>query len=181
MNHRNKQLVVNFWGAPGTGKSTIATETFSSLKKKNITCEYVSEYAKDMIWEGCLDIFKDQLHIFSSQHHKQFVLQGKVDVILVDSPLPNSIIYDKNNNVLLHKLIMQYFNSYHNINFLTVKKFSTFEKIGRLHDEAQSKEIHTKIVNLLKIYSIPYKEIGVSDKMNTENSIIPVILNFLLN
>lgn len=43
----SKQIVVNFLGEPSCGKSTAATYVFSKLKMLGISCEYVSEFAKD--------------------------------------------------------------------------------------------------------------------------------------
>ena len=41
-----KTLVINLIGGPGCGKSTIAAELFSRLKKMGVTCELVTEYIK---------------------------------------------------------------------------------------------------------------------------------------
>ena len=37
-------------GSPGVGKSTVAAGVFSELKRRQISCEYVSEYAKEITW-----------------------------------------------------------------------------------------------------------------------------------
>lgn len=42
------KLVINFFGGPGCGKSTMASRLFSELKSKGVKCEYVTEYAKDV-------------------------------------------------------------------------------------------------------------------------------------
>lgn len=48
----NKQpLVVNLWGGPGCGKSTLAAELFVTLKKSNIEVALVNEYAQELIHE----------------------------------------------------------------------------------------------------------------------------------
>ena len=49
---RNKNtLLVNFYAGPGAGKSTGAAYIFAKLKMKGIDSEYVSEYAKDRVWQ----------------------------------------------------------------------------------------------------------------------------------
>lgn len=45
-----KTLVINLFGAPGSGKSSGAAYIFSQLKKLGIDCELVTEYAKDKCW-----------------------------------------------------------------------------------------------------------------------------------
>ena len=44
-------LVVNLYGAPGSGKSTGAAYLFSRLKMNGVDCEYVPEFAKSAVWE----------------------------------------------------------------------------------------------------------------------------------
>ena len=46
-----KSIVVNLFAGPGAGKSTGATYIFSKLKMLGIDAEYVSEFAKDKVWE----------------------------------------------------------------------------------------------------------------------------------
>ena len=43
-------IVVNFFGAPGSGKTTAALGIAGYLKRKHLNAEYVSEFAKDQVW-----------------------------------------------------------------------------------------------------------------------------------
>ena len=47
----DKTIVVNLFGSPSAGKSTTATGLFHQLKLKGINCEYVSEFAKHVVWQ----------------------------------------------------------------------------------------------------------------------------------
>lgn len=47
----NNPIVINLFGAPGAGKSVASAYIFSKLKMKNINCELVTEFAKDLTWE----------------------------------------------------------------------------------------------------------------------------------
>ena len=58
-----KSLVINLAGAPGAGKSTLATEIFSKLKKLGYNCEYVDEYAKHVVYEENYSDRKSLSHI----------------------------------------------------------------------------------------------------------------------
>jgi dephospho-CoA kinase len=63
--------VINFFGGPSCGKSTIAAYVFSQLKIKNYSCEYVNEYAKDCVYEGRSTVLlNDQLYVLAKQNHK---------------------------------------------------------------------------------------------------------------
>lgn len=44
-------LLINFFGAPGAGKSTASAYIFSKLKMAGVNAEYVPEFAKDKVWE----------------------------------------------------------------------------------------------------------------------------------
>jgi adenylate kinase family enzyme len=44
-------ILVNLYGAPGSGKSTGAAYIFSKLKMAGVDAELVTEFAKDKVWE----------------------------------------------------------------------------------------------------------------------------------
>lgn len=83
-------LIVNLYGGPGTGKSTTAALTFGKLKDAGVNCELVTEYAKELVWEG-REIY--QPYVFGKQWMKIQRLQGKVDVAISDSPIMLTAIY----------------------------------------------------------------------------------------
>lgn len=85
--------VICFFGGPGVGKTTLATGLFSLMKKLDYSVEYVSEYAKEVTWEGTNKLLENQLHVFAEQFRRQWRLKDKVDYIITDSPLLLSIIY----------------------------------------------------------------------------------------
>ena len=59
-------LIVNLYGGPGSGKSTGAAYIFSMLKMVGVDAEYVTEFAKDKVWEGNQEVFKCQF-----LHHRE--------------------------------------------------------------------------------------------------------------
>ena len=61
----------------------------------DVNCEMAREYAKDMVWENSLDVLKDQIYLFGHQYHRLHVLNGKVRVVLCDSPLIMGLVYAK--------------------------------------------------------------------------------------
>ena len=46
-----KQIVINLLGGAGSGKSTIALELATSLKKMGVNCEYINEFAKQKVYK----------------------------------------------------------------------------------------------------------------------------------
>lgn len=57
-------ILVNLYGAPGSGKSTGAAYIFSKLKMAGIDAELVTEFAKDKVWEESKAPFDNQAYMF---------------------------------------------------------------------------------------------------------------------
>ena len=118
-------LVVNLFGVPCAGKSTGAAYIFYKLKTLGLNVELVTEFAKDKVWEQNDEALKNQAYIFGQQAFRLSRCVDKVDVIITDSPLPLSIIYNKDKRLTenFNKSVMDVFNSYENINYLFLIKF----------------------------------------------------------
>lgn len=152
----NFPIVLNFIGGPGAGKSQGATYCFSKLKMAGINCEYVSEYAKDKTWEKNNKALDNQAYVFGKQYFKMTRCQDDVDIIVTDSPLINSIFYNKDK--LLGKdfddLVLKIFNSYTNIVYY-VNRVKEYNPKGR----SQSKEEADQIGKLI-LYSDTVKKLN---------------------
>jgi hypothetical protein len=85
----------------------------------NVDCEYVSEFAKDLVWENREKSLKNQIYIFSKQYHKLWRVNGIVDVIITDSPLLLSLIYANETAAEKFKeMVIEEFLSFNNLNYL---------------------------------------------------------------
>ena len=67
--------MLNFYGGAGIGKSTIAADIFSKLKRKGLKTELVGEYAKWLWYQNATDIVQDQLYLFAEQVHRLKTLE----------------------------------------------------------------------------------------------------------
>lgn len=157
----NSALVVNLFGVPGAGKSTGAAYIFYKLKINGINTELVTEFAKDKVWEESSEVFKNQSYIFGKQSFRMTRCVDKVDVIVTDSPLPLSILY--NNDIRLtenfNKSVMDVFNSYDNVNYLLIRT-KPYNQSGRIQTEDESNALEEPIKNLLKERNIEYKTVN---------------------
>lgn len=152
-------IVVNLFGAPGSGKSTGAAYIFSQLKMAGINAELVTEFAKDKVWEENSEVFKpdNQCYLFGKQFYRMSRCRGKVDVIITDSPLPLCIHYNKSwvlgesfNNV-----VMNCFRSFNNINFFLLRD-KPYNPKGRLQTEEESDAISRELEDMLTNRKICY-------------------------
>jgi hypothetical protein len=149
-------LIVQFFGGPGCRKSTLAASVFAKLKWLNINCEQTGEYAKDKVWEQAYTTLDDQIYVFGQQHHRIWRLLDKTDVIVCDSPLLLSMVYDKTNNEELHKLCLKTYCKWNNLNYF-VNRQAKFNPIGRIQNEEQSKVKDEEIRNILITNNIEYQ------------------------
>ena len=128
------------------------------LKRKGVNAEYVTEFAKDKVYENNKEVFKHQQYLFGKQSFRMGRVRNKVQVMVVDSPLLLNIIYN-DDDVLgedFNRTVLNVFNSYRNINYLLVRKH-TYENDGRRHNEEQSFGIRKLIKDKLEELNIDYK------------------------
>ena len=168
-----KTLVVNIFGGPGTGKSTMMSAIFTELKYEGINCEIALEYAKEKIWADNLGILEDQLYIFAKQQHRLWRLKGKVEVIITDSPILLSIYYGSRMKQSFKTLVQEQHGLYNNMNFYLTRN-NPYQPEGRLQDEAGAKEIDQSVKQMLDDLGEKYEEI-LADKTS-----VPIIIEKIL-
>ena len=153
-------LVINLFAGPGVGKSTTAAKVFADLKMKGINCEMALEFAKDKVWEESFRTMDDQIYIFGKQFHRIWRLKDKVDVIICDSPLPISIVYDKENSEAFHTLIMEQFNKFANVNYY-IERSTEYQESGRVQTKEDAEKLDKIVLDVLNKYDIKYKSINI--------------------
>lgn len=166
-------LVVGLFGGPGSRKSTMATSIFSELKWANVNCEYASEYAKDKTWEKSLNVLSNQIHVFGEQHHRIWRLLDSTDVIITDSPLLLSLVYDKSKSEEFHDLVLKEFNKNNNLNYFLVRQ-AKYNPCGRSQTLEEAKEKDDEIRMMLDKERINYRV------LNGEKSSVNIIVNDIL-
>ena len=150
-------ILVNLYGAPGSGKSTGAAYIFSKLKMAGVDAELVTEFVKDKVWEESKEPFNNQAYIFGRQYFRIFRCANKVDVIVTDSPLPLSIYYNTS-EVLgqeFNEMVMKVSNSFNTKNYL-LTRVKPYNPNGRLQTEEESNKIANDLWNFLDMWDIEY-------------------------
>ena len=85
--------IINLFGGPGIGKSSIASGLTYKLKKKHINCDNPYEFPKALAWDENHSAIQDQLYVLANQHRGIVKSFGKVDYIVLDSPIILSLVY----------------------------------------------------------------------------------------
>lgn len=156
-------ILVNLYGAPGSGKSTGAAYVFAKLKMAGVDAELVTEFAKDKVWEESKEAFNNQAYLFGKQYFRISRCADKVDVIVTDSPLPLSIFY--NSTEVLGKefdeMVMKVANSYERMDYL-IYRVKPYNPNGRFQTEEESNKLADKLVDFLDFYKINFKPISGS-------------------
>jgi len=148
-------LVVNLYGAPGAGKSTGAAYIFSQLKMRGINAELVTEFAKDKVWEESKAVFENQAYIFGKQYFRISRVQGKVDVVITDSPILLSPFY-ANDPVLgeeFDQLVTKVAKSYDSLNVF-INRTKPYNGAGRFQTEAESDALSRDLHEFLVAHDV---------------------------
>lgn len=173
-----KTLVTNLFSGPGAGKSTLAAGIFFELKMRDINCELAAEYAKDLVWEQRQYTLDDQIYLFGKQYHRIFRLLGKVNVIITDSPILLTPIYDKEHRQSLEQLVIDEHNKMWTYNVF-ISRAKKYKPEGRNEDETEAKAIDREIADLLYKYNIPFETYdGIYDSKNKIVDKIIMLLNY---
>ena len=151
--------VINLFGAPGAGKSTIASGIFYELRKRGYNTELAFEWIKQKLFEGTKYPFTDQLYTFAKQHKQINQLAQKAEYIITDSPLLLSLIYGKNELDVFSKMVKEYSLQYNNVNFL-IKRNHSYVEFGRNQNEQEADSIYSEIKKMLDENRISYTELG---------------------
>lgn len=163
--------IINLFGGPGTGKSTIAAGLFYELKRKHINCELPYEYAKQLTWDNSAARMADQLYILAKQHRAIVRSYGKVDYTILDSPILLSLVYknmynqgypvNRYDNINFDNLVVNLFKSYDNINFLLERHTNAFQADGRNETLEQATDLDGRIRKVLEDNNIEFTTLEV--------------------
>jgi len=160
--------VINFYGGPGSGKSTAAAGLFYNMKIAGYNVELTDEFAKECVWEGNFPMLADQLWVLGHQHRKILRLSDKVDYVITDSPVLLSPIYrgrygEPIYSDIIDKMALECYNLYkRNINFMLTRP-DKFEQNGRAQDFEECLEIDAAIVNQFELLNIQYIKLESED------------------
>lgn len=152
--------VINLFGEPGCGKSSLAAYIFYRLKVIGYNCELCDEFAKELVYEKNSMALSNQSYVFGQQLQKMNRLKDNVDIIITDSPLFLCGLYIDDSKIsnMFFNLVYDIFNSFNNYNYV-LKRNHKYVKDGRLQDEKGAAKIREELIASLKHYKVNYTEL----------------------
>ena len=175
--------IINIFGGPGIGKSSIAAGVTYKLKKNHINCDQPYEFPKLLAWDDNHSAIQDQLYVLANQHRGIVKSYGKVDYIVLDSPILLSLTYrnyykgteypSSLYGESFDKMVLDTFNQYDNINIVLDRAEGVHNNDERYQNLEESKELDGVIENSLIENNIQFHKIKVDD--DTVDNIIELI------
>lgn len=175
--------IINIFGGPGIGKSSIAAGVTYKIKKNHISCDQPYEFPKLLAWDDNHSAIQDQLYVLANQHRGIVKSYGKVDYIVLDSPILLSLTYrnyykgteypSSLYGESFDKMVLDTFNQYDNINIVLDRAEGVHNNDERYQNLEESKELDGVIENSLIENNIPFHKIKVDD--DTVDNIIELI------
>lgn len=168
---KRNTIVINIAGGPGTGKTTIAAQLFSKLKEKGYEVENVSEFAKELVWEGRNEAFDDRLYMHGEQNHRLMQMNNKLDYIITDSPLFLTAVYNnyylkdkfpKSYNQMIENVTLETFKLYNNKVYL-LDRNTGYKIVGRRENKNTAKQIDEALIKYLDKNKIKYKKLSLDN------------------
>ena len=166
--------IINLFGGPGVGKSSIASGLTYKLKKKHITCDNPYEVPKQLAWDENHQAIKDQLYVLANQHRGIVKSFDKVDYIILDSPILLSLVYRSAYTGLEYpatlygesfdKMVLDIHNQYDSLNIVLKRTEGGYNEKERYQSLDESKELDRRIEDILVKNNISYDIVSVGDK-----------------
>jgi hypothetical protein len=155
-------VCINFMGAPGVGKTTMAAYVFALMKMRGHSVEWVGEYAKKLVYLGRYEELNNQYSLSSKQADLLDALQGRVRFVVTDGALAHGLFYNRFNNdntsnvEKTHDAIMRRYSRHINMNILLERGDYVYETNGRYQTEEESRAMDMRLKTyLVDVCTIP--------------------------
>jgi len=187
MNSKKGKLIM-VMGPPASGKSTLAAEVHTELKKKGINSAFVSEAATDYIAEyGVPNSPSDQMVIFYKQLNREKMFLESKDYIICDSSSILNYFYFRslfstelsNKDIAsinhIQKEILKHINTIDMVFYVPPIDTDTNDGI-RFHQGDEIKRLGVLIKSYLEMENITHQDLTMVDMKDRVNYIIESIL-----
>jgi nicotinamide riboside kinase len=183
-----KGKLIMVMGPPASGKSTLAAEVHTELKKKGINSAFISEAATDYIAEyGVPNSPSDQMVIFYKQLNREKMFLESKDYIICDSSSILNYFYFRslfstelsNKDIAsinhIQKEILKHINTIDMVFYVPPIDTDTNDGI-RFHQGDEIKKLGVLIKSYLDMENITHQDLTTVDMKDRVNHIIKTIL-----
>ena len=186
-----KGKLIQIFGPPASGKSTLASEVHTKLKKMGINSIFVSESCTDYIAEyGVPNSPSDQMIIFYKQLNKEKMFLESKDYIICDSSSILNYFYFR--ALFGNKLSNKDIASINHVQKEILKNINTIDMVFyvppinteetedgiRFHKKDEISKIGMLIKSYLDLENIKYEDLSDIDIDQRANYIIEYILKY---
>jgi hypothetical protein len=150
---------INFFGGPGSGKSTMAAYVFYRLKRALYSVEHVGEYVKSWAYLNRPVDFYDQFYLQAKQMQYEYrFLKAGVRNIVTDAPVALSYIYSASHlRDVLKQVSDTYDKDFASVNIFLERGDKPYLAAGRYQSRAKAMEVDEKIKKEVKnLFFVPY-------------------------
>lgn len=153
MTSKDDKLVINIYGAPGSGKTTLANKLIERFEQDNFKPALIREYATELIKNNQKELLDNQILVSKAQADNIDKALDKSNLCISESPIELGRLYNKNSSIdyELDEIIKQSNEKYTSINlFIAHDKISisSYDNTYRIHTADESveleKELHKK-------------------------------------
>lgn len=164
--------IINLYGGPGIGKSTLAAKVFAAMKDAGCSVELVSEYIKQWAWEDRIPVDYDQFYIFGHQTKREHRLFDKVDYIVTDSPVMLVAYYTMlfgtpHQSVLFRSMYLTYLDMCHKKGHIhkhyLLKRYYPYQNEGRFQSEEEAYKIDEQLERFMREHGLPSIKVSAKD------------------
>lgn len=144
-------LVINLYGGPSAGKSTVAAGLMAVLKDMGVLTELVGEAAKWEVWEGRgAGLAISQLRLFGTQVFRLLALEAAgVEVAVCDSPLLLNRIYGAAEPQCFHDLVTHYHRRWASLEVM-LHRVKPYDPRGRMQTREEAEQLDVDIEELVR-------------------------------
>jgi nicotinamide riboside kinase len=174
---KKSALIVNLFGGPGIGKTTLAARIFADLKARDIEAACPEEYAKIAIWQGRSYLLDNQLILLGRGWDTITSLAVKVDVIILDSPLLLASHYaGSSEQEHFHQTVLDYHRRHDRMNILLERvPGATYSTSGRRETSQQAIGIDAQLESLLDMSGEDFS------RVSAQQETMPALIEYLVD
>lgn len=176
-------MKIGFIGAPGVGKTTMASGLFHELKACGYNAEFVDEYIRGEIKSGWyVKTVSDNIRVFIEQQDLE--VKCHCDIMVTDSPIFLPFVYglrvfdgsehEKRNLFTLYELFLNSLDNYDMLFFLESSREYIHDGV-RQQSADEAKQVSEHVKSLLDMHNVNYQIIKIDDENSFSNHISTIM------